>query len=57
VWWVLARSLVVCLTSAAIGLALATVLPGISLVLLPGVSYTPGLGLSATQVVEIAAAF
>jgi hypothetical protein len=53
VWVVLARSLLLCLTSAAIGLALAPVLPPVSLVLLPAVSYAPGLGLSATQVVAI----
>jgi hypothetical protein len=48
-WLVLAESLFLCLTSAAIGLALSTLL-------VPAVSYLPGLGVSAAPVMEIAAA-
>jgi hypothetical protein len=46
-----------CLTSAAIGLAFATVLPAVSPILLPAESYAFGLGLSATQIVAVITAF
>jgi hypothetical protein len=48
-WPVIAESLVLCLASAAMGLALSTML-------LPTVSVRPGLGLDVMQVVGIRAA-